>query len=122
MNSHRQGTFAMPEHTRKTSQTEVPRTPADAPVEVPPSTSVDTPVEVTTESAPSEEPLSIKKPKGSGLARFKSTNLEPEKVETLLTGLPHYPMSAAKDWVRLHPDEAAYWSDEYCFVDVPVQG
>jgi hypothetical protein len=48
--------------------------------------------------------------------------LEPAKVETLLTGLPHYPISAAKDWVRLHPDEAAYWSDEYCFVDVPVQG
>jgi hypothetical protein len=94
----------MPEHTRKTSPTEVPPTPADTPVEVP------------TESAPNEKPLSIEKPKGSGLARFKSTNLEPEKVET------PYPMSAAKDWVRLHPDEAAYWSDEYCFVDVPVQG
>jgi hypothetical protein len=48
--------------------------------------------------------------------------LEPEKVETLLTGLPHYPISAARDWVRLHPDEATYWSDEYCFVTVPVQG
>jgi hypothetical protein len=48
--------------------------------------------------------------------------LEPEKIETLLTGSQHYPISAAKDWVRLHPDEAAYWSEEYCFVIVPIQG
>ena len=112
----------MPEHTRKTSPTEVSPTLADTPVDLPPSPSAETPVEVPRESAPNEKPLSIEKPKGSGLARFKSTNLEPEKVETLLTGLPHYPMSAAKFWVSLHPDEAAYWSDEYCFVDVPVQG
>jgi hypothetical protein len=31
-------------------------------------------------------------------------------------------MSEAKDWVRLHEDEANYWSDEYCFVNVPVPG
>jgi hypothetical protein len=80
------------------------------------------PVSASPELTPAEELLSIEKPKGSGLARFKSTNLEPVKVETLLTGLPHYPISAAKDWVRLHPDEATYWSDEYCFVDVPIQG
>jgi hypothetical protein len=112
----------MPEHTRKTSPTEVPLTPADTPVEVPPSTSAEMSVEVPTESAPTEKPLSIPKPKGSRLDRFKSTNLEPEKVETLLTGLPHYPISAAKDWVRLHHDEATYWSDDFCFVNVPIQG
>ena len=31
-------------------------------------------------------------------------------------------MAAAKDFVRLHPDEASYWSDELCFVNVPVKG
>lgn len=80
------------------------------------------PVNASPESVPAEEPLSIEKPKGSGLARFKSTSLEPEKVETLLSGLLHYPIAAAQDWVRLHPDEATYWSDEYCFVNVPMQG
>jgi hypothetical protein len=134
----------MPDYARKTKPAEVspesapieewvdapvsgevpPRSaPTERPVEAPPETA---PVEPlangSPESAPDEERLSIEKPKGSGLARFKSTNLEPEKVETLLTGLPHYPISAAKDWVRLHPDEATHWSDEYCFVNVPVQG
>ena len=31
-------------------------------------------------------------------------------------------MAAAKDFVRLHPDEEAYWSDELCFVNVPIKG
>jgi hypothetical protein len=66
--------------------------------------------------------MSIEKPKGSGLARFRSTSLEPEKIDTLLTGVSHHSIAAAKDWVRLHHDEAAYWSDEYCFVNVPVPG
>jgi hypothetical protein len=35
--------------------------------------------------------------------------------------LPHYRISDAKDFVRLHPDEA-YWSDELCFVNVPIKG
>jgi hypothetical protein len=43
-------------------------------------------------------------------------------VETLQTGLPHHPISQAKDFVRLHPDEAAYWSPELCFVNVPIKG
>ena len=115
----------MPDYARKTKPAEVsPRSaPTEGPVEAPPETTPAEPsANASSESAPTEEPLSIEKPKGSGLARFKSTNLEPVKVETLLTGLPHYAMSAAKDWVRLHPDEATYWSDEYCFVDVPIQG
>jgi hypothetical protein len=36
--------------------------------------------------------------------------------------LPHYPIAAAKDFVRLHPDETNYWSDELCFVNVPILG
>jgi hypothetical protein len=69
-----------------------------------------------------EKPTSIRKPKTSKLSQFRSANLQPEKVDTLLTGLPHYSIADAKDWVRLHPDEASYWSEEYCFVNVPVQG
>jgi hypothetical protein len=85
------------------------------------------PIAAASESVPyeparAEEPVSIKKPKGSGLAKFRSANLEPEKVEALLTGLPHYPLAAAKDWVRLHDDETSHWSDEYCFVNIPVPG
>ena len=36
--------------------------------------------------------------------------------------MPHHSIAAAKDFVRLHPDEAAYWSDELCFVNVPIKG
>jgi hypothetical protein len=35
--------------------------------------------------------------------------------------LPHHPISQAKDFVRLHPEED-YTSDELCFVNVPIQG
>jgi hypothetical protein len=76
----------------------------------------------STEAATDQKPTTIKKPKEGGLAKFKSTSLEPEKVEALLRGLPLHSISDAKDWVRLHSDEASYWSDEYCFVNVPVQG
>jgi hypothetical protein len=77
---------------------------------------------VNTPGGAPAEPLAIQKPKGGGLAKFKAANLEPEKVTALLPGLPHYPIAAAKDWVRLHPNEANYWSDEYCFVNIPVPG
>src|SRR5262249_15194275 len=43
-------------------------------------------------------------------------------VETLQTALPHYTISQAKDFVRLHPDETKYWSPELCFVNVPIKG
>jgi hypothetical protein len=83
----------------------------------------DTPVSAAASpETPPEEPVSIPKPKESRLAKFKSTNLTPEKVAALVTGLPHYPVADAKDFVRLHPDEENYWSTEYCFVNVPVQG
>jgi hypothetical protein len=31
-------------------------------------------------------------------------------------------MADANDYVRLHPDEENYWSDELCFVNVPIKG
>jgi hypothetical protein len=70
-----------------------------------------------------DTPLTIAKPGEFDLGKFKSQrspNLA--GVETLLTALPHHSMSAAKDWVRLHPDEAEYWSPEFCFVSVPIKG
>jgi hypothetical protein len=78
---------------------------------------------VSSETPAAEESVSILKPKGeSKLAKFKSSNLTPEKVETRLPGLSHHPISDANDWVKLHQDEANYWSDEYCFVNVPIPG
>ena len=76
-----------------------------------------------TENPADEAPMSIPKPSKSTLDMFKSTR-DPSiaGVETLLTALPHHKMSEARDWVRLHPDEAEYWSPEYCFVHVPVKG
>ena len=43
-------------------------------------------------------------------------------VATLLTALPHHPIAQANDYVRLHPDQEAYWSPELCFVAVPIKG
>ena len=76
-----------------------------------------------TDNPADEAPMSIPKPSKSTLDMFKSTR-DPSiaGVETLLTALPHHKMSEARDWVRLHPDEAEYWSPEYCFVHVPVKG
>ena len=31
-------------------------------------------------------------------------------------------MAEVKDFFRLHPDEESYWSDELCFVRVPILG
>ena len=75
------------------------------------------------ENPADEVPMSIAKPTKSQLDMFKSTR-DPSiaGVETLLTALPHYKLSEAGDWARLHPDEAKYWSPEFCFVNVPVKG
>ncbi len=65
----------------------------------------------------------IKKPVGFSLDRFKSKHAAAAaNVETLLTALPHHPISQAKDFVRLNPDEENYWSPELCFVNVPIKG
>jgi len=69
-----------------------------------------------------EQPVSIEKPKGGGLSRFKTSKPASGRVEKLMTALPHGKLSDAKDYARLHPSEEDYWSEEYFFVAVPVQG
>jgi hypothetical protein len=65
----------------------------------------------------------ITKPAGFGLERFKSKRAAAmANVETLLPGLPHHPIAQANDFVRLHHDEDRYWTQELCFVSVPIQG
>ena len=68
-------------------------------------------------------PIQIAKPAEFSLDKFRSKRSPAiAGVETLLTALPHYSMSQAKDFVRLHPDEENYWSPEFCFVHVPIKG
>jgi hypothetical protein len=70
-----------------------------------------------------EAEVAIKKPTAFSLDKFKSTCATiTGGVETLLTALPLSNISGAKDFVRLHPDEEAYWSPELCFVNVPTKG
>jgi hypothetical protein len=67
-------------------------------------------------------PQSIAKPKGLGLDKFKSKRAAAiANVETLVTALRIDRIAQAKDFVRLHPEEN-YWSDEMCFVSVPIKG
>jgi hypothetical protein len=70
------------------------------------------------------KPVSIAKPaKGGLLDKFKSKRSAAiANVETMQGALPHHPIAQAKDFVRLHPDEEAYWSGEFCFVNVPIKG
>jgi hypothetical protein len=70
-----------------------------------------------------KEAMSIAKPGAFNLDKFKSKHAAAiANVETLQTALPHHTISQAKDFVRLHPNENAYWSPELCFVSVPVRG
>jgi hypothetical protein len=74
-------------------------------------------------TAEAELATPILKPGTFNLDRFKSKRAATiANVETLLTALPHHSISQAKDFVRLHPDEANYWSPELCFVNVPIKG
>jgi len=67
--------------------------------------------------------VSIPKPTGSGLDRFKAKrSLTVAGVGPLLESLPVMKIADANDQVTLHPDEENYWSDVLCFVDVPVKG
>jgi hypothetical protein len=71
-----------------------------------------------------EAPVTIEKPtsSGSGLDKFKSKRTPTiAGVENLQNALPHHNIAAARDFVRLCSDEA-YWSDELCFVRVPIAG
>ena len=73
--------------------------------------------------APDDGPITIAKPDEFSLDKFKSTRAATmANVEALLSGLPHHRISDAKDFVRLHANERAYWSDELCFVNVPTKG
>jgi hypothetical protein len=79
----------------------------------------DAPAPETTPDAPQ----SIAKPEGFSLDKFKSKRaVAMANVETLQTALPIDSIAQAKDFVRLHPDEENYWSDELCFVNVPIKG
>jgi hypothetical protein len=68
--------------------------------------------------------ISIAKPdKKFSLDKFKSKrDVALANVETLPTELKVHNIAAAKDFVRLHPNEESYWSPELCFVNVPVKG
>jgi hypothetical protein len=75
-----------------------------------------------TSNVPAHPPIP-KPEKGSGLEKFKSKRAPTiANVATLQTALPHYKISEAGDFVRLHPDEENFWSDEFCFVNVPIKG
>jgi hypothetical protein len=75
------------------------------------------------QSDPAEAVISIAKPSAFDLEKFKSKhNPAVASVETLQTALPYHKIAAAKDFVRLHPDETKYWSSPLCFVNVPIKG
>jgi hypothetical protein len=65
----------------------------------------------------------IIKPSGFSLNQFKSKRAAIiGGVGAELGALPHYPQSHAKDYTKLHPNEEKYWSDELCFVSIPIKG
>jgi hypothetical protein len=67
--------------------------------------------------------MSVPVPPKFSTERFKSKRAAAlATVTTMLTALPHNTISEAKDFVRLHPDEDAYWTSELCFVSVPIKG
>jgi hypothetical protein len=78
---------------------------------------------MVTTNPSSDNVLHIAKPKTSALDQFKSKR-KPDiaNVATLLSELPVYKIARAKDFVRLHPDEETYWTDELCFVNIPIHG
>jgi hypothetical protein len=70
-----------------------------------------------------DKETTVAKPSAFKLDKFKSKRgAAIANVETLQGALPHHSISAAKDFVRLHPNEDDYWSPELCFVNVPIQG
>jgi hypothetical protein len=83
-----------------------------------------TKLEVVGDNAIDQQPVQVPKPEEKpSLDKFKSKSAATiGGVETLLTGLPHHKFSEARDFVRLHEDEANCWSPELCFVNVPIVG
>jgi hypothetical protein len=100
--------------------------PDDSPINAEPADGADTNVTHLNRDRPEDlaEPSApIPKPSGFSLDKFKTKHADAiANVETLQGALPHYGVSSVKDFVRLHPDEAEYWSPELCFVEVPIKG
>ena len=72
---------------------------------------------------PVAEAKPVPKPTSFNLDKFKSKRSAAlANVGTMQDRLPILKISHAKDFVRLHPDEENYWSEELCFVSVPVKG
>jgi hypothetical protein len=72
---------------------------------------------------PDQTGQNVPKPGKFDLNKFRSKSpITAANVETLLTALPLYSISQAKDFVRLHPNEDKYWSPELCFVNIPIKG
>lgn len=66
---------------------------------------------------------SIAKPTSSRLDKFKTKLQHVSGVVDPFTGnLQVHKPAAVKDYIRTHHDEGAYWSDELCFVNVPIKG
>src|SRR6266851_3322930 len=63
-------------------------------------------------------PLKIHKP--SRLDKFKSKKPGTAGLETAPEVLSILKVGDTNDFVRLHPNEDEYWSDELCFVSVPI--
>jgi len=79
--------------------------------------------ELETTAASSKVETPIQKSGKFDLNKFKSKLAATvANVGTLQGALPHHNIAGANDFVRLHPDEQNYWSDELCFVNVPIQG
>ena len=79
--------------------------------------------EVASLEAPAPVTSIAKPSKGSLLDKFKSKR--PPTIAGVQTSSESYPilrMAEVKDFFRLHPDEELYWSDELCFVRVPILG
>src|SRR5262245_20737419 len=82
-----------------------------------------TPKENNETLAPEERSAPIAKPGEFNLDKFKAKRAAAvANVETLHSALPVHNMAAAKDFVRVHHDEQKYWSDDLCFVEVPIKG
>jgi hypothetical protein len=65
----------------------------------------------------------IPKPAGFSLDRFKSKRAASVAgLDNLVDVMPHCSVGQVKDFFRVHPDEANYWSDELFFVPVPIKG
>jgi hypothetical protein len=106
-------------------ETSVPlETAPKVPAPAPDSASMPETTTSASESAvPAADKLSIAKPGSFSLNKFKST-VAPTiaSVQTLLTALACHKLADANDFARLHPNEETHWSDELCFVNVPIVG